>query len=117
MKKLETHEFVIVSEGPSVIILQENKVSRSGRIKTPSSHKYTWYEMHRSPDSEKGVKGGGLAIAVINHLNPSWISEGNDEIEALTVEIWVEGFPVRLICGYGPQEYDKKERKETFGIT
>ena len=32
----------------------------------------------------------------------------------MTVEIWVEGFPVRLICGYGPQEYDKKERKESF---
>ena len=32
----------------------------------------------------------------------------------MTVEIWVEGFPVRLICAYGPQENDKKERKDSF---
>ena len=31
-------------------------------------------------------------IGVINHLDPSWMSEGDDEAEALTVEILVEGF-------------------------
>ena len=30
------------------------------------------------------------------------------------MEIWAQGFPIRLICGYGPQEYDRKERKEAF---
>ena len=30
------------------------------------------------------------------------------------MEIWVGGFPVRLICDYGPHESDKKERKESF---
>ena len=50
----------------------------------------------------------------MNGLEPSWISEGDDDAEALTVEIWVEGFPVRLICAYGPQECDNKERKEKF---
>ena len=64
--------------------------------------------------AEKGEMGGGLAIGVLNILDPSWISEGDDEAEALTVEIWLEGFPVRLICGYGPQEYDKKDRKDKF---
>ena len=58
--------------------------------------------------------GGGLVIGVKNTLDPSWISEGDDEAEALTVEIWVEGFPIRLICGYGTQEYDGRKRKESF---
>ena len=70
--------------------------------------------MHRTVSAEKGVKGGGLAIEVLNSLDPSWISEGDDDAEALTVEIWVQGFPIRLICGYGPPEYDKKERKYGF---
>ena len=70
--------------------------------------------MHRSIKSSKGEKGGGLAIGVLNELEPSWISEGNDEAEAVTVEIWVKGFPIRLICGYGPQEYDKTDRKDLF---
>ena len=104
-----------MSENPSVLFLQETKSGRSGRIKTPSSQKYTWYELHRSKEAEKGEMGGGLAIGVLNMLDPSWVSEGNNEAEALTVEIWVEGFPVRLVCGYGPQEYDKKERKKLFG--
>ena len=33
MTKLEALEFVIISEEPSVIFLQETKVSSSGRIK------------------------------------------------------------------------------------
>ena len=28
--------------------------------------------------------------------------------------MWIERFPIRLICGYGPQEYDEKTRKECF---
>ena len=28
--------------------------------------------------------------------------------------MWVNGFPIRLICGYGPQESDNKVRKEKF---
>ena len=79
-----------------------------------SSRNYSWYELHRTNNSEKGIGGGGIAIAVLNDLDPSWISEGDDEVEALTVEIWIEGFPVRLVCGYGPQENDNKNRKESF---
>ena len=43
---------------------------------------------------------------MVNCLEPSWISDGDDDAEALTVEIWVEEFPVTLICAYGPQESD-----------
>ena len=114
LNKLESLENILATEKPSAIFLQETKTGRSGRIKTPSSRNYTWYELCRSEKAEKGVKGGGVAIGVLNSLDPSWISEGNDEAEAITVEIWIEGFPVRLICGYGPQENDSKTRKEHF---
>ena len=60
------------------------------------------------------MKGGGVAIGVLNELEPSWISQGDDNTEALTIEIWLDNFPVRLVCGYGPQEYDSKERKDGF---
>ena len=59
-------------------------------------------------------RGEGLAIGVLNTLEPSWISKGNDDIETITVEIWLQGFPVRLVCGYGPQENDTKVKKEGF---
>ena len=109
-KKLESLENVINSENPSVLFFQETKLGRSGKIKTPSSRKYTWYELHRTQEAQTGEGGGGLAVGVLNDLDPSWVSEGDDDAEAVTVEMWVEGFPVRLICAYGPQENDKKER-------
>ena len=114
LKKLESLENLIVSESPSVLFFQETKSGRPGRIKTPSSKQYTWYELHRNKKAEKGEMGGGLAIGILNMLDPSWISEGDYQAEALTVETWVEGFPIRLVCGYGAQEYDRKERKESF---
>ena len=96
------------------MFLQETKLGRSGRIKTPSSKNYAWCELHRTENASKGEKGGGIAIGVLNTLEPSWVSEGDDETEAITIEIWLNGFPVRLICGYGPQEYDKTSRKYGF---
>ena len=104
----------MLRENPAAVFLQETQLHRPGRIKTPNSKNFTWYELHRTVDAEKGEMGGGLALGVANSLNPSWISEGDDNCEALTVEIWVEGFPIRLVCGYGPQNYDKTHRKEKF---
>ena len=113
--KMESLENLLRVEKPSAVFLQETKLGRAGKIRTPSSiSSYTWYELHRTRTAEKGKGGGGIALGVMNCLQPSWISEGNDNIEALTVEIWVEGFPVRLVYAYGPQEYDQKERKELF---
>ena len=114
VKKLESLENVLSVEKPAVMFVQETKLGRPHRIKTLSSKKYTWYELHRTENSQKGEKGGGIAVGVLNALEPSWISEGDDNTEAITVEIWLEGFPVRLLCAYGPQEYDSRERKEDF---
>ena len=104
----------MLKENPSVVFIQETQLQRSGRIKTPSANQYTWYELHRTSKASKGEKGGGSTIGVLNVLQPSWISEGDDDAEAITVEIWVEGFPICLICGYSPQEYEKFDRKEKF---
>ena len=111
--KLESLENML-KENPAGVFIQETHFNRPGRIKTPSSKKYTWYELNRTSNADKGERGGGIALGVLNSLKPSWISEGDDDCEALTIEIWVEGFPIRLVCGYGPQNYDKTYRKEMF---
>ena len=111
--KLESLENML-KENPAGVFIQETYFNRPGRIKTPSSKKYTWYELNRTSNADKGERGGGIALGVLNSLKPSWISEGDDDCEALTIEIWVEGFPIRLVCGYGPQNYDKTYRKEMF---
>ena len=65
MNKLESLENIL-KENPSAIFLQEVQSYRPGRIKTPSSRKYTWYELHRTAEAEKGEKGGGIVLGVVN---------------------------------------------------
>ena len=56
--------------------------------------------------------GGGLALGVAKELNPAWVREGNDKVEALSVEISVKGMQIRCCAAYGCQETDSVERKQ-----
>ena len=51
---------------------------------------------------------------MVKELNPTWISEGNDEVEFLTIQINLEGLSIRCVNGYGPQENDQNEKKQKF---
>ena len=82
---------------------------RMGKIKTKTASKYQIYELLR-----KSKCGGGLAIGVLKELNPVWVSEGNDEVEILVVEINLNGIKIRIINAYGPQEKEKVDIKTRF---
>ena len=62
----------------------------------------------------KKSNGGGLCIGVQNNLKPVWVGQGDDEVEALAVELWVDDFPIRIVTAYGPQVSDAVERKLNF---
>ena len=55
-----------------------------------------------------------ICFGVNKDLRSVWISQGDDEVEALTVEIWADDFPVRVVTAYGPQLGDSHERKRKF---
>ena len=80
-----------------------------GKIRTKNSFKYQVFELIR-----KDRSGGGIAIGAVNDLNPVWISEGDDDIEILVIQIEVKEFRIRCIVAYGPQENEKPERKLNF---
>ena len=84
-------------------------MKKPGQIKTENSEEQYIYELNR-----KKSGGGGIAIGVQKDLEPVWISEGDDHTEILVVEIKLNQFKVRCVCGYGPQESDKLEKKELF---
>ena len=42
------------------------------------------------------------------------VGQGDDEVEALAVEIWVDDLPIRIVTTYGPQVGDSVERKLKF---
>ena len=86
---------------PSIFFVEETKMRRHGKIKTQNSEKYVIYELIR-----KGRAGGGLAIGVVKELNPTWVSEGDDMTEILTIQVNAQDFSIRCVGAYGPQEND-----------
>ena len=62
----------------------------------------------------KNSNGGSLCIGVLNDVHPVWVEQGDDEVECLAVEIWVDDFPVRIVTAYGPKSADRMERKTKF---
>ena len=109
LNKLESFENLLLKKEPSIFCLQETKVKRQNQIKTESCKKFTIYELLR-----KKSNGGGLALGVHHDLQPAWVDQGDDEVEVIVVEVWVNDFPIRIVNGYGPQLSDSIERKQNF---
>ena len=107
--KLDSFDHILTTIQPSVFFIQETKLRKQGKIKTQNSKNYQIFELVR-----KDKQGGGLAIGVVKDLEPVWISEGDDNIEVLVVEIKIEDLKTRCICAYGPQEKDSQDKKLNF---
>ena len=105
--KLTSFKKVLNDLQPAVFFLEETKYQESGRLKIGNN--FHIYELIRQ-DS----KGGGLALGCLKELNPVWVREGNDLVEALSVEIFFRNIKVRCCLAYGPQENSSIEKKEAF---
>ena len=85
-------------------------MKRHGNIKIEALKNYTIFELVR-----KNSHGGGLATGISKHLEPTFISEGDDNVEILVTQCKIKNIKVRLINCYAPQECDPKdERKLLF---
>jgi hypothetical protein len=104
--KMMTFKKVLQELQPSVFFAEETKFKECGKIKVDN---YIIYELVR-----ENREGGGIALGVIKELNPAWVREGNDDVEALSVEISVKDMVIRCCAAYGCQENDPIERKENF---
>ena len=100
--KLASFDHILSSLEPSLFFIEETKMKTQGKIRTKKSFKYQVFELIR-----KSRSGGGIAIGAVNDLNPVWISEGDDDIEILAIQIEVKEFRIRCIVAYGPQENEK----------
>ena len=105
--KLLTLNKVLNELKPSVFFIEETKFKDSGKLKIEN---YDIFELVRG--SRDG--GGGLAIGCVKELQPVWVREGNDQAEALSVEIFVKNLKIRCCVAYGCQESDLNERKAAF---
>ena len=92
-----------------IFAIQESHMLKAGSIKFQNSSNYQIYEKIRSLKS-----GGGLVLGVLNDLNPVWIRDGEDRVEAMTIQISVQNQSISIINAYGPQEYDNYDKKMLF---
>ena len=59
-------------------------------------------------------EGGGLALGCAKELQPVWLCEGQNQVEAMSIEICVQNLKIRCCIAYGPQENDINIKKEEF---
>ena len=107
--KLHSFDKLLSDIQPGIFFLEETKSKHLGKLKTENCKKYQIFEMVRRQGA-----GGGLAIGALHNLNPTWLGEGDDYVEWLSVEITLQLFRIRCVVAYGPQEADCNDRKEKF---
>ena len=105
--KLLTFRKIINELKPSVFFIEETKYKDEGKFKIEN---YVIFENIRK--SRDG--GGGLALGCIKELNPVWVRDGGNEVEALSVVISVKEMKIRCCVAYGCQETSKIENKLKF---
>ena len=104
--KLPTFKKVLSDLKPSVFFVQETKFKTEGKLKLDN---YVIFELIR-----RNKEGGGLALGCEKSLKPAWVREGDEDVEAISVDIFVEGVKIRYCAANGCQEGDLLERKRKF---
>ena len=105
--KLMTFKKVVNDLKPAVFFVEETKYKDVGKLKMDN---YVIFELVRQ--SRDG--GGGLALGCVKELQPVWVREGDDQVEALSVNIFIKQMKIRCCVAYGCQESDSVNRKEAF---
>ena len=104
--KMTTFRKILSELQPSVFFVEETKYKDVGKLKLEN---YIIFEMVR-----KNRDGGGLALGCVKELKPVLVREGGDDVEALSVDIFVKTMKIRCCIGYGCQESELVEKKEAF---
>ena len=100
-----TWEKLVSDSNASIWFLQETKC-QGKKLKMEN---FYIYEKVR-----KDGNGGGVAIAAVKEMNPAFISEGDDGIEAITIDIHAKDLVIACSSAYGPQAKAPAELKKKF---
>ena len=105
--KLTSFRNVLNELKPAVFFIEETKQKDEGKLKFEN---YDVFERVR----ENGKGGGGLALGCLKDLQAVYVRGGDEEVEALSVDIFVKDFKIRCVVAYGCQESDLENRKTAF---
>ena len=87
-------------------MVEETKFKTEGKFKIDD---YIIFELTR-----ENKDGGGLALGCVKELKPVLVNKGNQEVEALSVDIFVQSMKIRCCVAYGCQENSLLDKKNAF---
>ena len=87
-------------------MVEETKFKNEGKFKLDD---YIIFELTR-----ENKDGGGLALGCVKELKPVLVHKGNLEVEALSVDIFVQTMKIRCCVAYGCQENSLLDKKNAF---
>ena len=106
--KMTSFKKIISDLNPTLFFIEETKFKETGKMRDMEN--YVVFEKVR----ENGTGGGGIAIGCLKDLYPALVREGKDDIEAISIEIFLKKIKVRCLVAYGPQETQTIEKKQAF---
>ena len=104
--KWTTIKKLIREKHSSIVTMQETKCNQVGQIKLDGY--YTFENVRHSKE------GGGVAISVLKELQPTFVSDGGKDVEAVTIDIHVKNMAISITSAYGPQENALNVKKKAF---
>ena len=105
--KWATFKKAIKETNTSIWFMQETKSTSINQLKMEN---YIIYEKVR----DNGTGGGGVAIDAVREINPVLLSEGENNVEAITIDIHPKNLTISCVSAYGPQENHPMEKKTNF---
>ena len=93
MGKWGTIKKAVRDSGASVWTMQETKCQIEGNLN------FEWFITYEHLRVKK--EGGGLALSARKELNPSFVRDGGEEVEALTVDIHIKQMTIPYNTAYG----------------
>ena len=104
--KMTTIKKLIRETHANIIVMQETKYTQSGKMKFDG---FFTYEQLRS-----NSEGGGVALCALKELNPAFVCDGGEEVEAITVDIHLKAMGISVTSAYGPQNSALGTKKLAF---
>ena len=107
--KLKSFSNVLSRLSPQIWMIEETKLKPGETIKCENIDDFQVFYLYRH-----NSQGGGLALGVTRDLESTLIRDGDDDVEAMAVQVVVGTLPIRVLLAYGAQENDMKEKKDNF---
>ena len=104
--KWKSWKKVIKDTKASVFFLQETQCDQANKLKMEGFMIFDKVRVNKG--------GGGVAVAAMTELNPILVSEAEDDIDAITININTKNISIACTSAYGPQTSALVETKTKF---